>query len=359
MANTKISALTSASTPLTGTEVLPIVQSGATVKVAVSNLTAGRSISVSGLTNTGLTASKPVFTDGSNLLTSSGTVPTTQGGTGLTSFTTGGLLYASSSSALSTSGPVYSNSFIGVNVAPAAWYTSFYSGYQMSLAGALYFDSYYENTNLSTNSYGYAADAYKGLRTGWALRYVQTNGGAHVWLTSTVVVDAGTVISYNQPMTLTNAGYLLVGYTSSNGAYKLQVNSQIFATSSTIATSDGRYKENVQPLTNALDMVNALNPVSFNWKKHPVHEFDTQNKTVGFIAQEVKSAWADQPFVDSIVKKNDCVLEPEERAKDGTLIKAAVTEEFLGIAEGNIVAILTKAIQELSAKVAALENKGI
>lgn len=40
-------------------------------------------------------------------------------------------------------------------------------------------------------------------------------------------------------------GYLLVGYTSSNGAYKLQVNSQIFATSSTIATSDRRLKNDL------------------------------------------------------------------------------------------------------------------
>ena len=45
MANTKISALTSATTPLAGTEVLPIVQSGATVQVSVANLTSGRAIS--------------------------------------------------------------------------------------------------------------------------------------------------------------------------------------------------------------------------------------------------------------------------------------------------------------------------
>lgn len=38
MANTKISALTSATTPLAGTEVLPIVQSGVTVKVANNDL---------------------------------------------------------------------------------------------------------------------------------------------------------------------------------------------------------------------------------------------------------------------------------------------------------------------------------
>lgn len=53
MANSKISALTSATTPVAGTEVLPIVQSGATVKVAVSDLTAGRAISAAGITDTG------------------------------------------------------------------------------------------------------------------------------------------------------------------------------------------------------------------------------------------------------------------------------------------------------------------
>ena len=45
MANSKISALTSATTPLAGTEVLPIVQSSATTKVSVANLTAGRAVS--------------------------------------------------------------------------------------------------------------------------------------------------------------------------------------------------------------------------------------------------------------------------------------------------------------------------
>jgi hypothetical protein len=45
MADKKISQLTGATTPLAGTEVLPIVQSGSTVKVAVSDLTAGRTVS--------------------------------------------------------------------------------------------------------------------------------------------------------------------------------------------------------------------------------------------------------------------------------------------------------------------------
>lgn len=52
MANSKISALTSATTPLAGTETLPIVQSSTTKQVTVANLTAGRAISATQLTLT-------------------------------------------------------------------------------------------------------------------------------------------------------------------------------------------------------------------------------------------------------------------------------------------------------------------
>lgn len=51
MADKKISALTAATTPLAGTEVLPIVQSSATVKVSVADLTAGRGIAATSVTN--------------------------------------------------------------------------------------------------------------------------------------------------------------------------------------------------------------------------------------------------------------------------------------------------------------------
>jgi hypothetical protein len=56
MADKKISALTGATTPLAGTEVLPIVQGGATVKVAVSDLTAGRAVSAASVNKVVITA---------------------------------------------------------------------------------------------------------------------------------------------------------------------------------------------------------------------------------------------------------------------------------------------------------------
>jgi hypothetical protein len=52
MADTKISALPPSTTPLAGTEVLPIVQGGATKQVSVANLTAGRSFDALSMTLT-------------------------------------------------------------------------------------------------------------------------------------------------------------------------------------------------------------------------------------------------------------------------------------------------------------------
>jgi hypothetical protein len=46
MTNSKISALTSATTPLAGTETLPVVQSSTTKQVSVANLTAGRAVAM-------------------------------------------------------------------------------------------------------------------------------------------------------------------------------------------------------------------------------------------------------------------------------------------------------------------------
>lgn len=52
MADKKISALPSATTPLAGTEVLPIVQGGVTDQVSVANLTSGRDVAVKKLNPT-------------------------------------------------------------------------------------------------------------------------------------------------------------------------------------------------------------------------------------------------------------------------------------------------------------------
>ena len=68
MANVKISSLPASTTPLAGTEVLPIVQSTVTKQVSVANLTAGRAVSAASLT---LSTALPVASGGTGTATPS------------------------------------------------------------------------------------------------------------------------------------------------------------------------------------------------------------------------------------------------------------------------------------------------
>jgi hypothetical protein len=170
-----------------------------------------------------------------------------------------------------------------------------------------------------------------------------------------------------EAMLINGNSELLIGYTSDNGAYKLQVNSQIFATSATVATSDGRYKENVATLNGCIDLVNALRPVSFDWKpQQDITRIDEDGnsvlvreghnfpdgKQVGFIAQEVQEVLADKPWLGSVIKQN---VRPAIEDADGN--ELAPEEEFFGIAEGNLTAVLTAALQEAIAMIGALETR--
>lgn len=104
MADTKISALLASTTPLAGTEVLPIVQGGTTKQVSVANLTAGRAVSAASLALTG------------------SALPATSGGTGLASYAVGDILYASTTTALSALADVATGSALisgGTGTAPS------------------------------------------------------------------------------------------------------------------------------------------------------------------------------------------------------------------------------------------------
>ena len=152
-----------------------------------------------------------------------------------------------------------------------------------------------------------------------------------------------------QRAVINNAGELLIGYTSDNGAYRLQVNSQIFATSSTIATSDGRYKENISTIESGLNIIDSLRPVSFTWKDHPKHNF-VAGKTVGFIAQEVKEALSEYDWIDNIIKTNISAAVLDEEGNE-----VHPEEEFLGIAEGNLIPLLVAAVKELRSELNTLK----
>lgn len=69
MPDLKISQLTAATTPLDGTEVLPVVQGLTTTQVSVANLTAGRAVSSTSLTVGAGTAAAPSLTTSGDLNT--------------------------------------------------------------------------------------------------------------------------------------------------------------------------------------------------------------------------------------------------------------------------------------------------
>ena len=97
-------------------------------------------------------------------------------------------------------------------------------------------------------------------------------------------------------------------------------------------TSDIGLKENITKINSGLDVVNKLNPVDFDWKN------PAKGRSSGFIAQEVET-----------ILPNNVSGEDYAETEDDTVNGKAINT--IGI-----VAHLTKAIQELSAKVTALEN---
>jgi hypothetical protein len=149
----------------------------------------------------------------------------------------------------------------------------------------------------------------------------------------------GSVIDFQigagSDMRLDANGYLLIGYTASNGAYRLQVNSQIYATNATVATSDARFKTNVESLTDATSVIEALRPVAFDFIPQEDRNFATERQ-VGLIAQEAQAALAGIDYADSVV---------------------AQCGDHLGLAYEKLVPVLIKALQESNARIAALEER--
>jgi hypothetical protein len=130
-------------------------------------------------------------------------------------------------------------------------------------------------------------------------------------------------------------GETLIGSTTDNGAYLLQVNSQIYATNATIATSDARFKTHVESLADATSVIESLRPVTFDFIPQEDRNFATERQ-VGLIAQEAQAALAGTDYADSVV---------------------AQCGDHLGLAYEKLVPVLIKALQESNARIAALEER--
>jgi hypothetical protein len=112
------------------------------------------------------------------------------------------------------------------------------------------------------------------------------------------------------------------------------------ADQSIAALSDGRDKSNVVESPYGLEFINKLKPVKFTWDFRPEHMSDVkQGKSrVGFIAQDLQEA---MPNNDNDIL--DLVYE--------------ISEDRLEAKYGNLIPVMAKAIQELSAEVKELKKQ--
>ena len=214
-------------------------------------------------------------------------------------------------------------------------------------------------TSGSTQSAGLITRLQQGGGIG-SVMDIGGNGGTGSWIQVTEASNLAT--NYNLLLN-PNGGRLLVGTTSSNSNEKVRIKNtddtraiafqsgsaaecgyiyiNAGGTGVTYSTSsDYRLKENIVPMTGALAKVAQLKPVTYLWKINGSYG-------QGFIAHELAEV-----VPDCVTGDKDAVTTYID--EDGN---EATRPAYQGIDTSFLVATLTAAIQELTAKVTALEEQ--
>ena len=167
-------------------------------------------------------------------------------------------------------------------------------------------------------------------------------------ITNTILGEAaGQTLSTGSNNTLIGCGSATASSSSSNTVTfgDSSITTLRAQVTSITALSDARDKKNVEPLEVGLDFVNDLKPVKFDWNMRPTTDIDGNEvrgkvdvPDVGFIAQD-------------LVAQEDA-----SGLADYLQLTYRDNPEKLEATQGRLIPILVKAIQELSAKVAALET---
>jgi hypothetical protein len=140
----------------------------------------------------------------------------------------------------------------------------------------------------------------------------------------------------------TTAALTAIGFSNPNGDC-----GSIFTsgTSTTYTTSsDYRLKENNTPITNATERVKQLNPIRFNFIKDPDTTVD------GFLAHEVAEV-----VPEAVSGEKDATAEVNIYDEDNNVIGTETQIVSQGIDQAKLVPLLVATIQELEARITALE----
>jgi hypothetical protein len=103
------------------------------------------------------------------------------------------------------------------------------------------------------------------------------------------------------------------------------------------AISDKRDKKDIKPITEGLDFVSKLNPVTFEWDTRDGSKKDV--KGAGFIAQDLLE------------------LQKQSEIGDNLDLVDYKDEEHLQARYGNLIPVLVKALQEANERIEYLESK--
>jgi hypothetical protein len=137
-----------------------------------------------------------------------------------------------------------------------------------------------------------------------------------------------------------------MAFQDGGGTVRGKITSSHYATQYS-TSSDYRLKEDIQPIANATARLLAIEAVNFRW-------IDGQQRSDGFIAHELQ-----EHLPEAVTGEKDATEEVTETvvAEDGTESEVTRTIPALqGVDQSKLVPLLVKTIQELEARITALEN---
>jgi len=111
-------------------------------------------------------------------------------------------------------------------------------------------------------------------------------------------------------------------------------------------SSDYRLKTDIQPMENAIDRLNALEPVNFQW-------IESGERVDGFIAHDAQLVVPDAVFGEKDAMRTE-IVKDEDDAPTGEVL---TLPDYQGIDQSKLVPLLTKALQEAISKIDALEAR--
>ncbi len=145
-----------------------------------------------------------------------------------------------------------------------------------------------------------------------------------------------------------------VGFTNTSGALVGTI-SQTASSTAYNTSSDYRLKENVTDITGATDRLKQLNPVRFNFIA------DTDTTVDGFLAHEVQDIVPEAiTGAKDAMRDEEYEVTPAVLGEEGHVVTKAVmatrsVPDYQGIDQSKLVPLLVATIQELEARISALE----